>query len=75
MPRDRATIPPPPSHLDAWLTQFEEALRELRPHVSTKLATTIGRGEYLPDRDPKKAAAAYHARQGGAPPAAKKRKR
>ena len=41
---------------------FIEALQRLRPHVSLRLANTIGRAEYQPDADPKKAAAAYHAR-------------
>jgi hypothetical protein len=63
VPRDRATTPPPPSHLDAWLSAFVEELQRIRPHVSFKLATVLGRAEYQLGLDPKKAAAAYHARQ------------
>ena len=63
MPRDRATTPPQPAEIYAWLDQFTEELQRLRPHVSLRLASTIGRAEYAPDADPKKAAAAYHARQ------------
>ena len=63
MPRDPATTPPPPSDLDAWLLAFVDELQRIRPHVSLRLADTIGRAEYLPDREPKKAAVAYHARQ------------
>jgi hypothetical protein len=63
VPRDRATTPPPPSHLDAWLSAFVEELQRIRPHVSFKLANVVGRAEYQLGLDPKKAAAAYHARQ------------
>jgi hypothetical protein len=66
MPRDRATIPPP-TDLEVWLSAFRDELQRLRPHVSDKLANVVGRAEYLPGRDPKKAAAAYHTRQGAAP--------
>ena len=72
MPRDRATTPPPPTDLKVWLSAFRDELQRLRPHVSLQLANVIGRSEYLPGRDPKKAAAAYHTRQGGAAALAKK---
>ena len=77
MPRDRATTPPPPSDLYVWLGNFVEELQRVRPHVSLKLANVIGRQEYVPTRDPKEAAAAYHARQEPDLPAtpAAKRKR
>jgi hypothetical protein len=72
VPRNRATTPPPPSDLYVWLANFVDELQRIRPHVTLKLANVIGRQEYAPDRDPKKAAAAYHARQGGAPSPAPK---
>ena len=78
MPRDRATTPPPPSDLYVWLGNFVEELQRIRPHVSLKLANVIGRQEYVPARDPKEAAAAYHARQEPslpAKPAGKRKKR
>ena len=65
MPR-RSEGPPQPTELEQWITVFVEELQRLRPHVSFKLANTIARHEYLPDIDPKKAAAAYHQRQVGA---------
>lgn len=64
MPRDRATIPPPPTDLEAWLSAFRDELQRLRPHMTDRLANMIGRAEYLRGRDAKKAAAAYHTRQG-----------
>lgn len=75
MPRERATLPPPPRDLDTWLLDFVDELQRIRPHVSLRLANTIARAEYLPDRDPKKAAAAYHARQEPGLPAKPARRR
>jgi hypothetical protein len=76
VPRNRAITSPSPTQLDAWLTQFEDALQQLRPHMSHKLVTVVGRSEYATGRDPKEAAAAYHARQRGTEPAPpQKRKR
>jgi len=46
-----------------WVVEFVEALRELRPQVSLKLAETIALAEYRDGEDPKKAASAYHRRQ------------
>lgn len=46
-----------------WLVEFSEALRELRPHVSLKLAETIALAEYRDGEDPKRAASAYHRRR------------
>jgi len=59
---------------NAWLTLFEDTLRELRPHLSAKVASAIGRQLYDPAVDPKAAAKAYHSRQTPAP-AAKPTKR
>jgi hypothetical protein len=46
-----------------WLANFVDELQRIRPHVTLKLANVIGRQEYAPTRDPKEAAAAYHACQ------------
>jgi hypothetical protein len=67
MPHDRTSTPPPATDLDTWLSAFRDELLRLRPNVSIKVANEIGRAEYLPGREPKKAAAAYHTRQGAAP--------
>jgi hypothetical protein len=53
-----------------WLANFVDELQRIRPHVTLKLANVIGRQEYAPTRDPKEAAAAYHARQAPSLPAA-----
>jgi hypothetical protein len=66
MPRQH-TPPPRSSELETWLSEFCDELRRLRPHVTDKLANVVGRAEYLPGRDPRKAAAAYHSRQTAAP--------
>lgn len=59
----------------AWVMDFSEALRELRPHLSLKLAATVALTEYRAGQNPKKAAAAYHRRHGTEPLAAPAKKR
>jgi hypothetical protein len=77
MPRIRTTPPPPPSDIDSWLLAVVDELRRIRPHMSLRLANTIGRAEYLPDLDPKRAASAYQKRHEPSLPAqaASKRRR
>ena len=67
MPR-KAHEPPPSTDIAVWLSAFVDELQALRPHVSFKLAHTIGRSEFLPDLEPVDAARAYHRRQGATPP-------
>jgi hypothetical protein len=59
VPRDRAATPPP-ADIYAWLSAFEEELQRLRPHVSSRLAQTVGRAEYSADADPKEGCTELH---------------
>lgn len=59
----------------SWVMDFSEALCELRPHLSLKLAATVALTEYRGGKDPKKAAAAYHRRHATEPLAAPVNKR
>jgi hypothetical protein len=47
VPRDRATQPPPPSHLDAWLSVFVDELQRIRPHMPEEEAEMLA----ILDRD------------------------
>lgn len=72
MPRKPPDPPPPPSDRNAWLIAFGEALQQLRPHLSDKLATAIARANFSAELDPGAAAQQYHQQQGGAAPAHKR---
>lgn len=56
----------------AWLIAFAEALQQLRPHLSDKLATAIARANFSAELEPDAAARQYHQQQGGAAPARKR---
>ncbi|HEU5294942.1 MAG TPA: hypothetical protein VFU71_09140 [Burkholderiaceae bacterium] len=47
---------------DAWALAFGDALRELRPHLSLKLAWAVALVEYKDGKDPRAAARDYHKR-------------
>ena len=57
---------------ETWLTLFASVLRDLRPHLSARMAHGVGAQEYTADhKNPKGAAHAYHLKYGGTLPAAK----
>ena len=66
---------------DAWALAFTDALRELRPHLSLKLAWAIALVEHKDGKDPRAAARDYHKRTlameapGGGAAAKKRRQR
>jgi hypothetical protein len=61
---------------DEWLQQCEDELRKLRPHLSSKFATTIALQLYSEKEHPRVAAREYDARQRPKPATvAKKAKR
>ena len=60
---------------DEWLSQFEDELKKLRPHVGARLATTLALQVYDEKEHPRVAAREYHARQQPAPAPVPTRKR
>lgn len=58
---------------DEWLSQFEDELKKLRPHVGDRLAWTLAAQVYHPDVHPRVAAREYDRRQKAAEAAAPRR--
>jgi len=60
---------------DDWLSQFEDELKKLRPHVGQRLATTLALQKYDPKEHPRDLARQYDKsmRAQSAPAPAKKR--
>jgi hypothetical protein len=46
-----------------WLSQCEDELKKLRPHLSDKITTTLALQLYSAKEHPRVAAREYHARQ------------
>jgi hypothetical protein len=56
----------------SWIALFAATLVELRPHLSARMANSVGEQEYTADNsNPKGTARAYHVKHGGTLPAAK----
>jgi NTP pyrophosphatase (non-canonical NTP hydrolase) len=59
---------------DDWLSQFEDELKKLRPHVGDRLAWTLALSNYNPADHPRDKARQYDkAQRPPAPAPAKKR--
>lgn len=59
---------------DEWLSQCEDELKKLRPHLSERIATTIALQLWSTGQDhPRLAAREYHAKQQPEPAPAVKR--
>ena len=55
-----------------WIAMFSATLVELRPHLSARMAHSVGEQEYTAaNTNPKATARAYHVKHGGTLPAAK----
>jgi hypothetical protein len=58
---------------DTWIALFSATLVELRPHLSARMAHSVGEHEYTADNtNPKATARAYHVRHGGTLPTVKR---
>ena len=60
---------------DDWLSQFEDELKKLRPHVGARLAATLALMAYDEKEHPRVAAREYHKRQQPPPAPAPAKKR
>jgi len=58
-----------------WLQQCEDELKKLRPHLTSKVTTTLALQLYAPQEHPRVAAREYHARMTPKPEPAAKRKK
>jgi hypothetical protein len=57
---------------DEWLSQFEDELKKLRPHVGDRLAGTLALQKYDPNEHPRDLARQYD--KSLRPPAAAKKR-
>ena len=59
---------------DEWLSQFEDELKQLRPHVGDRLARTLALTAYDDKEHPRVAAREYHKRRQPLQPAPVKKR-